>query len=76
MQLPLDLRQGFLRLDPTQLEHEINKLDDHGWNTEGLMMATTYVRTHLICNMIGEDILELSLDALPQCPNNDPRFAE
>ena len=73
MQLPLDLESGALRLPPAQLEHELNQLDDQGWNRNGLLMGTTYVRTHLICNMIGEDILELSLASLPR---NDTAFAE
>ena len=73
MQLPLDLDADDLRLPPAELEHELDGLDQHGWNRKGLLMGTTYVRTHLICNMILEDILELSLAALPQ---NDSAFAE
>ena len=64
MQLPLDLNEEHVRLPEAQLNDELNRLDEFGWNTNGEFRGTLYVRTSLICNMIREDILELELAAL------------
>jgi chromatin structure-remodeling complex subunit RSC3/30 len=66
MQLPLDLDSKHLRLPALQLEDEINKLDEAGWNTEGSFRENLYARTMLICHMITEDIQELMLSTIPE----------
>jgi hypothetical protein len=65
VQLPLDIDLKQLRLPADQMEIEIEKLDEGGWNTEGEVRSNLYARTSLICNMIREDILELELASLP-----------
>jgi hypothetical protein len=65
MQLPLDIDFAQLRLPPDQLEIELGKLDESGWNTAGEFRTNLFSRTSLICNMIREDILEIALASLP-----------
>lgn len=65
MQLPLDIDLTQLRLPAKQMEIEIEKLGEGGWNTGGEIRSNLYARTSLICNMIREDILELELASLP-----------
>ena len=65
MQLPLDMRPETLTLPEGQLAEELDKLDEHGWNTMNVFLATTQVRCALISNMITEDILEFLLTSLP-----------
>lgn len=65
MQLPSDINLRQLRLPADQMEAEIEKLDERGWNTRGEIRSNLYNRTSLICNMIREDILELELASLP-----------
>jgi Fungal specific transcription factor domain len=65
MQLPLDLDLTMLQLSDAQLEIEVEKLDEDGWNTAGDFRSNLYTRSSLVCNMIREDILELALASLP-----------
>ncbi len=65
MQLPLDLDQNCLELPLEQMEEVVNRLDADGWNTEGSIRGAARPRALFICNMIREDILELSLAAVP-----------
>lgn len=73
MQLPLDVTTEHLWLPESELEEEVNALDDNGWNTAGETRINFYYRTQLICSMIQEDILEFALASLP---NNDISVAE
>lgn len=65
MQLPLDITTKHLWLSESELEVEVNALDDDGWNTAGETRINLYSRTQLICCMIQEDILEFALASLP-----------
>lgn len=65
MQLPLDLDFHQLQLSATDLEKEIERLDSNGWNTRGDLRSTVCVRTGVICHMLNEDILELTMSSLP-----------
>ena len=65
MQLPLDMKQERMTLPEDLLVEELDKLDEHGWNTMKAFLPTTYVRSWLISNMITEDILEFLLTSLP-----------
>lgn len=66
MQLPLDLDDSSLSLPPDQLEAKVNLLDVRGWNPEFSLRGSAIMRAHLICDMIRDDILELSLTTVPQ----------
>lgn len=66
MQLPLDLEPGQLRLPEAELVRVVNKLDQHGWNTDASLGGMVWVRCHFIMSMICEDVLELALAALPE----------
>lgn len=65
MQLPLDIKLQHLRLPESQLESELDALDQHGWNIAGEIRINLYSRTQLMCSMIQEDILEFALASLP-----------
>ncbi len=73
MQLPLGLDLESFRLQGHELEEAVNELDADGWNTQDSLRDAQWTRAALICNMIREDILELSLGALPQ---GDLAFAQ
>jgi hypothetical protein len=66
MQLPLDLEPEHLRLPEAELEDIVNKLDQHGWNTNASLGGMVWIRCHFITSMICEDVLELALAALPE----------
>jgi hypothetical protein len=65
MQLPSDIDLAQLSLPAEELEIELERLDEGGWNKQGGLRSNLYARTSLICNMIREDILELELASLP-----------
>jgi hypothetical protein len=66
MQLPLDLETKNLRLPEDELEGVVNRLDQHGWNTNASLGGMVWIRCTFIMSMICEDILELALAALPE----------
>ena len=59
MQLPLDIMEDHLWLPEFQLENELDKLDQYGWNTKGVIRNSLYSRTQLISN--GESPRNLAL---------------
>ena len=65
MQLPLDLDDSCLSLPHDQLVTAVNLLDEHGWNRALSIRGAARTRALLMCDMIREDILELSLAILP-----------
>ncbi len=73
MQLPLDLDDSCLRLPHDQLVAAVNLLDANGWNQAYSIPGAALTRALLICDMIREDILELSLATLPL---NDAEIAQ
>jgi hypothetical protein len=66
MQLPLGLGIESWRLQGRALEEAVERLDAAGWDTGDSIRGTQWQRCSLICNMIREDILELSLGTMPQ----------
>jgi hypothetical protein len=66
MQLPLDLDDSCLSLPHNQLEAKVNLLDAGGWDRGFSLRGSAIMRALLICNMVKDDILELSLTTLPQ----------
>ena len=60
-QLPLDLEDSHLALNEPNLQRALSNLDANGWNTEGRVDRTTWLRTSIICCKFREEILELSL---------------
>jgi hypothetical protein len=66
MQLPLDLEPAHLRLPGAELEDVVNRLDQHGWNTNASLGGMVWIRCQFILSMICEDVLELALAALPE----------
>ncbi|KAK1751375.1 hypothetical protein QBC47DRAFT_417294 [Echria macrotheca] len=43
------------------LEHELRKLDQRGWNTDGRRRTTTYMRLRYLLATVREEVLELHL---------------
>ncbi|KAK5654611.1 hypothetical protein OQA88_7241 [Cercophora sp. LCS_1] len=43
------------------LEHELRKLDQHGWSTDGRRRTTTYMRLRYLLATVREEVLELHL---------------
>jgi hypothetical protein len=66
MQLPLDLDDSCLSLPHDQLEAKVSLLDAGGWNRGFYLHGSSITRALLICDMVRDDILELSLITLPQ----------
>ena len=73
MQLPLGLDSESYRLQGRALEEAVERLDVAGWDRAGSLRGTHWTRCCLICSMIREDILELSLGSVPQ---NDTTVAQ
>ena len=69
MQLPLDLDDSSLSLPQDQLEAAVNLLDEDGWNRAFSIRGSAMIRSLLVCDMVRDDILELSLTTLPQDDN-------
>jgi hypothetical protein len=57
--LPLDLNDEALMAGGEVLEDEINRLDENGWNTHGLIFESTICRMMVICALIRDEIMEL-----------------
>jgi len=57
-----------------ELEHELAKLDQHGWNTDGRRRTTTFMRLRYLLATVREEVLELHLgvniaaSAIPNVP--------
>ena len=73
MQLPLDLDDSSLSLPQDQLEATVNLLDESGWSRTRSFRGSAFTRALLICDMVRDDVLELSLSTLPQ---NDDEIAQ
>lgn len=66
MQLPLDLDDSSTSLPSDQLEAKVNLLNAEGWNRTLSLHGSAITWALLLCDMIRDDILELSLTKLPQ----------
>ena len=60
-ELPLDFEETHLALGGSDLQEALDKLDANGWNTEGRVGRTTWLRTSILCCRFREEILDLSL---------------
>ncbi|KAF2655662.1 hypothetical protein K491DRAFT_414301 [Lophiostoma macrostomum CBS 122681] len=65
LQLPLDLTDAQLMAEGHELESALASLDADGWNTHGGVMHCTFARIFASNALILEEILEMSLGALP-----------
>ncbi|KAH6629930.1 hypothetical protein B0J18DRAFT_474431 [Chaetomium sp. MPI-SDFR-AT-0129] len=71
---PLDLEDD--DLTGPQCEHELQKLDQNGWNTDGRRRSTSYMRLRYLLAMLREEALELLLGSSvgppdrAHCPSN------
>lgn len=59
--LPLDLCEEDVYGGRERLEAALAKLDSKGWNTDGRIFTTTWLRALAMLSPIREGILELSL---------------
>ena len=60
-QVPLDLENEHLALSGSELQEALNNLDDNGWNLEGRVDRSTWLRLCVLCCKFREEILEISL---------------
>ena len=61
IQLPLDIEIAYFALSNEDLNLKLNQLDHDGWNHDGTLRRSAYLRTFLVTSRIREDILEISL---------------
>ena len=61
MDMPLDLSDDQLCLDGADLDNVLSSLDANGWNTNGHLYRTTWLRVWFQHCRIREDILEIAL---------------
>lgn len=59
--MPLDLSDDQLFLEGSQLDSVLSRLDSNGWNTDGRLNRTTWMRVWFQHCRIREDILEIAL---------------
>jgi hypothetical protein len=59
--LPLDLGNHEILLEGSRLQTALDSLDEYGWNRQGKMSRTTWLRAWLCFAPRREDILDLSL---------------
>ncbi|KAF2474541.1 uncharacterized protein BDR25DRAFT_109618 [Lindgomyces ingoldianus] len=60
--LPLDLDDDIIATDDTELlNNALSRLDSDGWNTEGKIWASSWIRLRFQLSMFRERVLELSL---------------
>lgn len=53
--------------DMEEMRHEVNQLDENGWNKHGELHPATCSRAFMIFAQVREDILEISL-----CTSTEP----
>ena len=61
IQIPLDIEIADLALSDEDLNLKLSQLDHEGWNHDGTLRRSAYMRTFLVTSRIREDILEISL---------------
>ncbi|KAF7196321.1 hypothetical protein HII31_02388, partial [Pseudocercospora fuligena] len=61
MEYPLDLSDDQLFSEGAELEAALSTLDQNGWNTQGCLNRTTWLRVWFQHCRIREDILEIAL---------------
>lgn len=59
--LPLDLDNETLLADRVAMEAAVQRLDEGGWNTDGLILPSTITRALTILSYIRDAILEIAL---------------
>uniref|UniRef100_A0A093UZB0 Uncharacterized protein n=1 Tax=Talaromyces marneffei PM1 TaxID=1077442 RepID=A0A093UZB0_TALMA len=61
--LPLDITYNELLAEPEIRDAAIAQLDEDGWNTQGIVSRTTFVRSMYKIGQVRELVLELSLNS-------------
>lgn len=61
IQIPLDLDSDEYGLDGEELAKALAKLGPEGWNKDGKMRSSLWIRFFVLISLVREDILELSL---------------
>ncbi|KAE8378400.1 hypothetical protein BDV26DRAFT_304293 [Aspergillus bertholletiae] len=64
--LPLDLDDSTLETDPSEIELAVQNLDSDGWNMQGRLQRTTFLRQRFLVATFREEILEVSLETQNQ----------
>ena len=59
--LPLDLSDEETLMEGDMLALNIGKLDVAGWNTDGMIRSSSWIRVRELVSFIREEILQLSL---------------
>ncbi len=60
-QIPLDFEDKHLALSGPDLQEALGNLDADGWNLEGRVDRTSWLRVSILCCKFREEILEISL---------------
>ncbi|KAE8401934.1 hypothetical protein BDV37DRAFT_167924 [Aspergillus pseudonomiae] len=60
--LPLDLHDSSLEADQSNMELALQRLDSDGWNTQGSLHRSTFLRQRFLVSTFREEILEVSLE--------------
>ena len=60
--LPLDVDDSLLKADQSELELALQDLDSDGWNTQGSLHRSTFLRQRFLVTTFREEILEVSLE--------------
>ena len=68
--MPLDLDDETFFLPEEERLKVIAKLKPNGWNAEGRITSTTYIRVNMCLAMIRDEILEISLGSWNECLPN------
>lgn len=63
--LPLDIQDDVLFSDTNSLRKAVERLDERGWNTDGVIYPSTRIRARAILASIREEILEIALSNNP-----------
>jgi hypothetical protein len=61
LELPFDLSDADLFVEPDQLGKVLAKLDSQGWSTSQKWQRTTYMRANMLHTLRREDVLDVSL---------------
>ncbi|KAE8143368.1 hypothetical protein BDV38DRAFT_277393 [Aspergillus pseudotamarii] len=60
--LPLDLDDSLLKAGQSEIELAVQDLDSDGWNTQGSLHRSTFLRQRFLVTTFREEILEVSLE--------------
>jgi len=72
--MPLDLSEDELYGGPDALASAIFKLDETGWNTQGMIHTATWLRAQSLLSPITESILEMSIGFNIECTETTVKY--